>query len=402
MKKKFLFLLVLIFSTYVAAENGLTFESYNNELAPGETFQAEYSFDKEIIDKQIYLIKPSGEEYKPGLIDIDLGERNYFYFYIPGDFIEGEYQLVIKKRVFDNGFLREMVDKNNLTIKNIKGLRIETPIIRLGNKPEFRIRLLNVGEESVTLQPVKDNFSIPFRETLDLNKGERKDFLFKTKSLNFGLKYLFIDSGYKTYKIPILSTVSLFEEKIQERKEESKEEDKAIIFLTKKEGIEMSLQKTESRSGYVKFEALRDLEDVEVIFSGDVREIASANVSLVGNLKKNQVYTLDLIINKNQDGFPGEYSGFLNILYRGGSATMSIVINIFESLEEENNSPIEKKESEMKDAGEVLKEIKNGVDARYLIVAFLVLCSIVYIFYNIGKKPYKPKNVKETYMKFKK
>ncbi len=406
MKILILVLLILILVINVSAVNIVNFEGYYTTIAPGETYQLEYSFNKMILEKEVYIIKPDKTEYKPGLIFGRLNNKDYLYFYIPENFIEGVYKLVIKGGFLDNGFLKEFIEEENFTLKTFNGVRIETPIVKLSGD-EFRIKLFNLGSESINVKPLENNFSIPFRDSLELNPKDRKDLIFKVKDSYFNIDYVFIDSGLKIYKIPIVGKGIKEEKPIIDEKKPIEVKKDLIKFLTENDNIGVTIQNKESKSGFVRFMALENIENVEVILSGDIKEIVSINVSDVGVLKKDQIYNVNLIINEDRNAISGSYGGFLNILSDKGSVKMEVSVNVLgETKEPEKETPetIEEDFPFMKkNLSEVVnKKQRESVDARYLIVAFILLGIIVYVFYSISKRPLKPKGVKEVYSRFKK
>ncbi len=402
---KLVFLILLVFVLDVYAGEYVTFESYADAFAPGETYQIEYDLNLDVVQLETYLILPNGERYEPGLISTMLGNKNYLYFNIPDSFSVGNYSFVAKGKFLDNNFLREFLEEEMFTIKKTEGVRIETPLIKLNSAKDFRVRLYNTGENKISLKPIKNNFSVPFRESLMLERGERKDMLFKVIDNNFDVDYLLIDSDIKTYRIPVVGVPKIKTEIIEQKENKTPyKEEEPIVFLNKNNKINVILKEKESKEGYVRFKATKDIEGVEVVFSGDVKEIATANVSLVGNMKKDQVYSFEVFINKELNGVPGDYTGFLNLLYEGGSVEMEakveIILESVEVQEEKKALPIiqeTKKIENEKEQG----VIQGVIDVRYLIVAFLVICLIVYVFYNISK-PRKPKNSREIYSKFRK
>lgn len=397
--------MILIFSVNIYADNHLNFEPYYKDLAPGETYQAEYSFNIAPRIKNIYIIRPNNATFTPGPIFSRLDGEEYIYFYIPTDFVKGEYRLIIKSQHIINGILKELVYEENFTISEYPGLRIKTPLIRIEDK-EFKVGISNLANQIINVKPLKNNFSIAFRDFLELRYFEEKDLIYKVIRSDFDLEYLEIDSGFKLYKVPVIGGKIKEikpKEEIKHIIEEPEEAKELIKFLTKGEMINVSIKSMESKSGFVKFEALDNISDVEVFLSGNVKEIVNLNISDIGNLLKNQEYYVSLEINKKRDAFPGFYDGFLNILYKSGSANMGVYVNVLGEVTKE----VEKKPEieELPIAPLVKPKVEKKakpIDVRYLIVAFLILGIIVYIFYSIGKRPYKPKSVKEVYKKYRK
>ena len=179
-------LILILFSINTYAGDHLNFESYYKDLAPGETYQAEYSFNIAPRIKNIYIIRPNNATFTPGPIFSRLDNREYLYFYIPTDFVKGDYRLIIKSQHIINGILKELIYEENFTISEYPGLRIKTPLVRIEDK-EFKVTVNNLANQIINVKPLKNNFSIAFRDYLELRYFEEKDLIYKVIKSDFDL-----------------------------------------------------------------------------------------------------------------------------------------------------------------------------------------------------------------------
>lgn len=410
-------IILIVFSSFVVATEQSTriieFYPYTKELSIGETYQANYKFNFKPEGFEVSLIKSDLSEYKPGVIFMSLKSIDYLYFYIPEDFKSGEYKLIIKSRHLINNLLKENIYEEIFKVENELGIRVINPFVFLEGKNEFRVSLLNLGNKIRTIELKEDNYTLPFRESVELKPNERKDLLFKVKENNFDVSYLsfFVDSlnssinGKEVYQIPLIGKEVIENINVERKDLEIPKivgETDSIKFLNKNDNIDLILRPKEEKSGFVQFLALKDLSNVEVLLSGDVKEIVDVNISQIGSLFKDQVYNLKVDINRERNALSGIYDGFLNIIFDGGSVNMKISIKVLDETpnEIEMINQTENVVVPTKPKTTLGKKEEKPIDARYLILAFFILLIVVYLFYKISRTAGKPKNVKEVYGKF--
>ncbi len=412
-------IVLIVFTSFVVASEPLRstdildFYPYTKELSIGETYQANYKFNFKPESFEVFLIKPDLSEYKPGVIFVKLKSIDYLYVYIPEEFKLGEYKLSIKSKHLINNFLKENIYEEIFKVKNELGIRIINPFVFLEGKNEFRVSLLNLGNMIRTVELKEDNYTMPFRDSVEIKPNERKDLLFKVKDNNFDVSYLsfFVDSlnssinDKEVYQIPLIGKEVIGNVNVERKDLEIPkivEETDSIKFLNKKDNIDLILRPKEEKSGFVQFLALKDLLNVDVLLSGDVKEIVDVNISQIGSLFKDQVYNLKIEVNKERNALSGIYDGFLNILFDGGSVNMKINIKVLDETSNETEiiNQTENIIGTTKPKTTLEKKEEKPTDARYLIVAFFILLIIVYLFYKISRTAGKPKNVKEFYGKF--
>lgn len=369
MKAKFLFLSALIISALSCFALAQEVSVKRIIYVPGETVQAEVSYDD--FDTNKLSLLENENKISVAFHSLELEDSRYFvYFNLPNTITEGNYTLQLKDRKVVEGELTDLTGEAGFkVVEGDSSFTIKPAIVKLDpEKTSLKIELEHSKGDAVEINiSVTGSAVKPARETMTLDPGySRLLFADYQHDEMAGDAMLRLDFEDRYYEIPLLVTPEEPEPNVtvENITEERPDLSEAIKIVGFPEKVKHTAAQNATIEGTIKFTNAysEPLHDIVFSASPEIKDLVEFNISSFATAMPNGTYEQYIWINKKRDIMPGSYSGSITISSAEG-ATKSISMDlVFEDLIE---GPVVVQEPEKAEPGLNITEYELNVSINY-------------------------------------
>ena len=328
--KRALLCLLILFSLQLVSAIGINMKS---TFQPGETALGtiEANFLSQITPENIYFY--SDRVSIPLVFDIArINDKYYFYVILPIQ--EREYTMIIKDaHYFENSQeqLRD-IEKNFSVSGNITDFSVYPGFIITKNNFTLSLESKNKAlDVTMTVQNQSIQVNLPIAKTKKVD--------LRVSSDNFTIDTISVSSGSTNYKIPIAILSSNKSVYYSRNTSENITDSEKFRFSQSELNISVNEDSESLYDVYLVNVGDKDLENIKIVLSGDVKSIATITPSTF-DLKQSESKKIELKINSADIGtFRGKITAETDSL----STSSDIIINSL-SKDTEIPTPIETKE----------------------------------------------------------